>query len=101
MVVRNVAAAWKPRAEEPLQCAEFQVDAAADLNLCNGHRWKPEPADLTHRRESLRFDGSVIAAVLKRNEFGILPLVAKPLAFRDPVPLGPGHEPPNGLDNSI
>jgi hypothetical protein len=45
-----------------LEGAEFEVDPAADFDLGNGHRRKPEPADLASRDESLGFDGDVVLA---------------------------------------
>src|SRR5262249_18995849 len=99
VIVGDVAASREPRAEEPLERAEFEIDTAAYFNLCDGHGWKSKPADLTLGCESLGFDGRVIPALFQRHEFGILPLVAEPLTIGQRVTLGPGHQAVDSIDD--
>jgi hypothetical protein len=63
-----------------LEGAEFEVDPAADFDLGDDHRRKPEPADLSPGDESLDFDGNVILAIFQGRDLGVVPLVPEPLA---------------------
>ena len=55
-----------------MEGAEFEVDPAADFDLGDDHRRKPEPADLSPGDESLGFDGNVILAIFQgRDPFGV------------------------------
>src|SRR5437868_2074029 len=49
VIIGHVAASWKPCAEEPLECAQLQVEAAAHFNLGDDHRRKSESTDLSLR----------------------------------------------------
>ena len=56
---------WGASPEQPLECAELEIDPAAYFDLGNDHRRKPESADLALGDESLGFDGNVVLAVFE------------------------------------
>ncbi|MCK6484438.1 MAG: hypothetical protein HUU22_05440 [Phycisphaerae bacterium] len=63
MIVGHAAAAGKPAAVEPLHRAEFESDSAADFDLRDRHRLKPEPADLALLREQQALEPQRLAEV--------------------------------------
>src|SRR4029453_18643761 len=89
LIIGHVAASRKPRPVQPLEGTEFEVDPAADFDLSDGYRRKPEPADLASGHESLGFDGDVILAIFQRRDLGVVPLVPEPLAVGHCVALRP------------
>lgn len=92
LIIGHVAAPREPRPVQPLEGAEFEVDPAADFDLGDDHRRKPEPADLSGGDESLGFDGNVILAILQGRDLGVVPLVSEPLAVGQCVSLRPRDE---------
>src|SRR5580704_5639674 len=101
MIIGHVSAAREPRAIEPLQGAQFQIEPSADFHLRHDHRREPEPANFTFWGESLGLDCDVVPAVRKRRDLGVVPLIAKPLSVCESLPLGPRDQALRGADDSI
>jgi len=65
LIVGHVTATREPRAIEPLQSAEFQIEPAAYLDLCHDHRRETEPANFALGNESLCLDCDEFAEIVR------------------------------------
>lgn len=101
MIVGDVTATWEPGAVEPLECTQFQVEPAADLELSGDHRGERELADFAFRGESLCAHGDIIPAVFQRGDLGVVPLIAQPLAVGEFMTLGPRDEALGGSEDAV
>ncbi len=77
--VGHVPASRKPGAVQPVQRALFEIDRAAHFNLGHEHGGELESADFTFGVDVRNLDADVVAAVLERDDAGVIPHVTEPL----------------------
>ena len=90
---RHESALWKPGSEQPVQSPHLQVYSAANFDFRDLHRCKFDQANFTIGNRRRDFYTDVVATVLVRYDFRVVPHVAEPLTIRQATSLSPQNQP--------